>query len=741
MAPVMSEPTSVGHLIAQSVQYGEWIIPTLLLYVVAWARFNSPPTNRSGTTFALFFLGAVFYYALIIALWLLVTIAISQGSIGLDRFGALLRFKPGAEGEMDQYKPIFAALIIVVASQFPMVHRIDKAARAFCISLAAIPRQADRIAVELAQSDFFPRSERLRDQIAKIVSESVGKQALNFASDSSIASRYTRAVGLYCMFVAPKNGSARLEFPAGTHARSAYAAIMQLAEAIASRAQDRYDELVQLGMTYFSSSEPTKDDKDTLNRAITDVSNLVCSLIARFVLYCDRTGFGRRQRISNMGFDTTHPMPSFGLDQWAVTILAVMGLSIAIMTLMPGTKPIGGTQVLSIAITFALSIGFAVMGSILVAQRFIERRENTGVSFPPMAELVLAGLIVAGISIALRIGIPLIPALLSGNGSGLDNIILQFTQRWPGIIIPATCTISLGLLCAYLGSLDWNWLRIVVIAAVGNGVAFLVAGLAVGFLIDESVLSQFYVDPSRAPWIVGMNTGLMGALIGAMVLSAFRKSERVRKDVAERVANSPHALPEMDAPALVGDLDIPSRSEALQILGGYSRGNVRELEGKYLCFRPAFSTDDVINAYVVVLRWDALESCLTFEEQQRVDSGHTQRGRVYIPDGKPFISLVTVERGAVRMIMLSRPDGDTARGLITTLSNPSGMQFTPVSSPVVLKRVEGSLPQLGLIRPGMTDYVFYQKELETVMPAYGFFATGPKCFSRDQTHVGLSLVK
>ncbi len=273
MAPVMSEPTSVGHLIAQSVQYGEWIIPTLLLYVVAWARFNSPPTNRSGTTFALFFLGAVFYYALIIALWLLVTIAISQGSIGLDRFGALLRFKPGAEGEMDQYKPIFAALIIVVASQFPMVHRIDKAARAFCISLAAIPRQADRIAVELAQSDFFPRSERLRDQIAKIVSESVGKQALNFASDSSIASRYTRAVGLYCMFVAPKNGSARLEFPAGTHARSAYAAIMQLAEAIASRAQDRYDELVQLGMTYFSSSEPTKDDKDTLNRAITDVSN------------------------------------------------------------------------------------------------------------------------------------------------------------------------------------------------------------------------------------------------------------------------------------------------------------------------------------------------------------------------------------------------------------------------------------------------------------------------------------
>ena len=46
------------------------------------------------------------------------------------------------------------------------------------------------------------------------------------------------------------------------------------------------------------------------------------------------------------------------------------------MTLMPGTQPIAGTKVLTIAVTFALSIGFAVMGSILVAQRFIERSKS-----------------------------------------------------------------------------------------------------------------------------------------------------------------------------------------------------------------------------------------------------------------------------------------------------------------------------------------------------------------------------
>jgi hypothetical protein len=122
--------------------------------VVAWTRFNSPPGNRSGTTYALFFFGVIFYYALILALWLLLTIVISQGTIGLSYF----QFKLGAQSGIDQYKAaIFAALFIVVASQFPLVNRIDEAARSFCMSLAAIPREADRIAVGLAQTAFVPR--------------------------------------------------------------------------------------------------------------------------------------------------------------------------------------------------------------------------------------------------------------------------------------------------------------------------------------------------------------------------------------------------------------------------------------------------------------------------------------------------------------------------------------------------------------------------------------------------------
>jgi hypothetical protein len=648
------------QLITQIGEYGEGILLSSLLFVVAWVRFNSPPSNRSGTTFALFFFGVIFYYALIVALWLLLTIAISQGSIGLSHLPGV-QFKLGSEG-VDQYKAaFFAVLFIVVASQFPTVNRIDEGARAFCVSLAAIPREADRIAVALTQTAFMPRSEQLRDQVAKFISENVGAKALKFAGDSTLEARFTRTVGLYNLFIAPKNSGTQLAFPAGAHARSAYAAIIQLSESVAARAEERFEELIQAGLAYFTSEAPTKMARDGLSRAIADESNLVCALIARYVLYCDRTALGRRQRLSNMGFDRSHPMPSFGLDKWAMTIVAVMGLSALIMTMAPGAKPIGSGAVLSIATTFATSIGFAVLGSILFAQRFIERRENSGSAFPPFAELILAGLIVAGLAVVLRIAIPLIPAVLNSGSVGFQDVITQFIQRWPGIIVPFTCTISLGLLCSYLGPLEWGWPRVSIVAAIGNGVAFMAAGLLVASLLSDAVLAQFYVHSEQARPIIVVSTGLIGAVVGAMVLLAFRKSELVRRDVAERVANTPYPIFQGPrVPATIGEIGVAPRSDAPQSLGGYTHANVRELEGKYLCLRPAFSSTGVISAYLVTIRWEDAESCLIFEEQGRADAGYTQRGRIYVPDGKPYMSLVTIERGAIRVIMVSRPIGPTS---------------------------------------------------------------------------------
>jgi hypothetical protein len=710
----------------------EWIIAVLALYVVAWTRFNSPPTNRSGTTFALFFFGVTFYYALIVALWVLVMIGLVQGSIGFDWIGkTLTTVNPEAQIQLAQYAPIVAALIIVVASQFRQVLRIDSAARTFCFKLAAIPREADRLAVELAQGADFEPTEKLRSQVTKLISENISPQALNFSRDGTLPARFTRAVALYNLFVGPRNNGAALEFAANGYSRSAYARIMQLGETEAARADARYEELMHTGLAFFTSSQPTRELKEALNCNIVQVSNLTCSLVARYVLFCERTHNGRLQRLAGMGFDA-RPTPTFGPDQWATTILLVILLSVGMMVFMPGTNPVELGKVLIIAITFGISIGFAVLGAIVVAQRFIERHEGDRPAFPPIAELVLAALIVAGLSIAVRIGVPLVPALMLGQG--FQDVLNQFVDRLPGVITPFICTVSLGLLCSYLGSLDWSWYRVLGVGAVGNGLSLMFAGWLVGSLLDQKVLAQFYMHPDHAVGIIVLSTGLTGFMVGALVLAMFNRSERVRKETAERAAKDRHtAIPLHYAPSLAEDLKAPFPSSAND-LGCYTRASVEALEGRYVCFRPAFSSADVINAYLMAIHWDENESCLTFVERERVDAGHTQMGRVYIPDGRPFMSFVTIEKGAVRLIMVSRPESnEPARGLIITLSNPGGAHFTPASAPIVLRRIVDQTPQLGYIRTGAPDYEAYRRELETVMPAFGFFAAAPRPISETES--------
>jgi len=713
------------------VQYSEWIIPVPLLIAIAWVRFNSPPTNRSGTTFALFSIGLTIYCLLIAVLWLLVIIAVSQGSIGFDKLSlALGSANPQAQGEFAQYTPLVAALMMVAATHVSWVRRIDNTARAFCIALAAIPREADRLALELAQTaDFRPRSERLRNKVGEVIRHEIAAQALSFEPDGSPAARFTRAVALYWMFVGPNSNAAPNEVATGN--RAAYARIMQLGEATVVRLAARYDELMEAGLAYFTAANPAKELKQALNRSIGEVTLLTCSLIARYVLCSNATESKRRQRLSAMGFDATGAIWTFGADQWVSTILGVIVLSAAMMAIMPGTLPLSADHILRISVMFGLSIGFAVIGGVWVAQRFLERQHGETSVHPPIAELTLAALIVAGLSAGLRIATRLVPALIQGSSSALPDAVSQFLERWPGIIIPFTCTVSLGMLCAYPGTRPWSQLRVAAVGALANGLAFIATAPLIGRLLSDEVLAQYYKPQAHARVLIVIYTGLIGAAIGAMVLWQFKRSERARLADAVHAAEAACAgvpgLAALKPPEGLDPAAPPGTGLAAQAYGGYSYEKVRDLVGTYVCFRPAFTAPDVISSYLIDLHWDKETSCLTFDEQDREDVAHTQRGRVYMPEGRPFMSFVTVEGGGIRLVTVSLPSkGESARGLIMTLSNPSGMQFTPASAPIVLRRVTEKKAPLGFIRADAPEYESYRQELAAVVPAFGLFAGTPR---------------
>ena len=158
-------------------------------------------------------------------------------------------------------------------------------------------------------------------------------------------------------------------------------------------------------------------------------------------------------------------------------------------------------------------------------------------------------------------------------------------------------------------------------------------------------------------------------------------------------------------------------------LGSYSRDSIADLEGRYVCFRPTFTNAAVVNAYEISIHWDDKRACLVFEERNRPDSSHSQIGQVHIPDGRPFMNLVTVDKGAVRLIMVTRPDHvGIARGLMLTLANPGGVHFIPATAPVVLRRLSDIVPQMGFVHPNSSDYATYIAQLSDVAPEFATFA-------------------
>ncbi len=169
----------------------------------------------------------------------------------------------------------------------------------------------------------------------------------------------------------------------------------------------------------------------------------------------------------------------------------------------------------------------------------------------------------------------------------------------------------------------------------------------------------------------------------------------------------------------------PSES-APDALGGYNRGAVRWLEGRYWTLRPVFRDGPGVYAYLTTITWDPACSCLVFSEGERQD-GFVQHGQVSMPHISGHIYLVTSEEGQYRLAILGRPNlKGSLYGVLTTLLVGHGSQLVPASSPLALLRLDdGMTPIYGRIDPDHPDYAACRAEIDTVIQAdYARFPDG-----------------
>jgi hypothetical protein len=149
-------------------------------------------------------------------------------------------------------------------------------------------------------------------------------------------------------------------------------------------------------------------------------------------------------------------------------------------------------------------------------------------------------------------------------------------------------------------------------------------------------------------------------------------------------------------------------------MGAYTRAAVDHYIGSYLTIRPAFAKPEAIVAFRTDIVWDPEWPSLLFEERDRPDVLFSHRGRVYIPSSSMFIHLVSLTKGAMRMVLVSQIDQEgEMRGLITTL-NKQRATFVPVAAPIVYaKRGDFKGVALGEITARNAEYKAYKTLLET----------------------------
>lgn len=151
-------------------------------------------------------------------------------------------------------------------------------------------------------------------------------------------------------------------------------------------------------------------------------------------------------------------------------------------------------------------------------------------------------------------------------------------------------------------------------------------------------------------------------------------------------------------------------------LGGYARGAVRWLQGRYVTLRPLFDEVDGLYSYLTTIEWDGEAGCLVFQESERLDPSFAQRGRVSMPNLSGHIYLVTAESGQYRVALLGRPTiAGSLYGILTTLLVGHGSQLVPASAPLALVRIERDPePAFGRIERGHPAYERYRAEVAAV---------------------------
>ncbi len=544
----------------------------LLILAYAWARFNTPPSNRSSTRQALYWSSGVGYVLSALALFAALSI--------LLKAGPWRKFLLGAADDPSLPAPLIATLAMTtLLPAVPALRRIDQWFLSIFLDWAEIPGEARRRAAAMTLENFTVT----RDDVAALrrsygeagFGDSLAAHLRRRGGDGFEQSqqRLTRVVTLYdrlCKLAAEPRYAGFFAEAAGEFdeigrkttdfLRRAGNSLTLAGRLRAAEKEGSYDELV-------------KERREEFADGCREMFRVLALFLVRAMLRSETSEAGIVGRLREAGFDTAEPMNLPGFPIHSLTALA-LGIFIYLLVATPffGRLTELPQHRQTDALIMAAKVAAVRLGTIGVTVWLLQRhaffRRAPG-DPPRLLAYVLSGLIAA----AAAAGICLLFHLgdadpLAAAGGELPLVLLSF------------------MLCAALALCcdDWVaetepplWLRPAEAAGCAAAVA-LGMGLIVLYFSDDL--------PLPASRLIGWNLAMlfafptaMGFVVGGCVPHIYRSARRAatarRAEAGGRTAPSTRAPPRSSAEGLAAAEGLPI--EALtQPAPSHSLPRVRE---------------------------------------------------------------------------------------------------------------------------------------------------------------------
>jgi hypothetical protein len=296
----MMETWFDGNFVSLWRNHHAWIIGFVLIALSSYARFNTPPTSRSSTTWDRYAPAALAYMVVTLVGWLV-----------LSNTPDLLAWLAG-QAEIDTEAshlaaPLYAALVLtVMVSSFKPFQKGDEKLRTFFHELARIPWEARRLRDALRARTWLPPAP-LQEQVRTTLREAeFEEQDISFAGDRSPQALWTKITALHDHVHSWHRGERRRFAAFYYQSLTEWQKLSADYQALAGTAR----RIFRLLDTLQGDPKLAAVQKELIDGFVDGAERLekaICDLVSRALLQCALTEKTRREALETMGFVVNIP--------------------------------------------------------------------------------------------------------------------------------------------------------------------------------------------------------------------------------------------------------------------------------------------------------------------------------------------------------------------------------------------------------------------------------------------------